>query len=141
MRGFAYVIAVVAAFFAHAATAEPLNFQDLNDKYTAAFNSKDYATVVAMYAPDAIMLPPSSGVLIGREKIERVFANLPMITGMQMKALDVKQIAPDFVREINGLVLTINGLSGPRQILGKNVLTWERIDGEWLITVDIWNFN
>jgi ketosteroid isomerase-like protein len=44
--------------------------QKLNDEWTAAFNKGDSATVAAMYAEDAYVLPPGTDIVKGRAAIE-----------------------------------------------------------------------
>lgn len=77
MRWPAVSAAVVLALGLTTAMALPVEAHEVreaietaNAQWTAAFNRGDAAAVAALYTPDAIVMPPDSDMIRGRQAIQ-----------------------------------------------------------------------
>jgi uncharacterized protein (TIGR02246 family) len=113
--------------------------QQLDDKWTAAFNKGDAAAVAAMYTADAYVLPPGSGMVKGRQAIEAFWAAAVKELGdAKLVTVNVLPLGPRAAREI-GTVMLETKAQPPQQIVGKYAVVWRKIRGHWLLATDIWN--
>lgn len=116
-------------------------FQTLSDQWAAAFNKGDIATVAAMYAEDAYVLPPGADMVKGRSAIEAFWKQTAQQVGdAKLVTVDVQRLGPRAVREIGTVTLQTKA-QPPQQIVGKYVVVWHRIGRHWLLSTDIWNSN
>ena len=115
--------------------------QKLNDAWAAALNKGDGAAVAAMYAQDAYVLPPGSDVIQGRDKIADFWNQAAQHMGdVKLTTVDVLRLGRNAAREIGTVSLKTKG-DQPQEIVGKYVVVWRKIDGQWMLATDIWNTN
>src|SRR5262245_45209911 len=115
--------------------------QKLNDAWTAAFNKGDAATVAAMYAEDAYVLPPGAEILKGRPAIEAFWRQaIQQLGDAKLTTLDVLPLGPRAAREIGTVTLRTKS-QPPQQIAGKYAVVWRKAGGTWKLATDIWNTN
>ncbi len=115
--------------------------QQLNDKWTAAFNKGDAAAIGAMYAEDAYVLPPGSDTVKGRSAIEAFWRQAAQQVGdAKLVTIDVLPLGPRAAREIGTVTLQTKAIP-PQKIVGKYAVVWRKIGGKWLLATDIWNTN
>lgn len=113
--------------------------QTMSDKWAAAFNNGDAASVAAMYAKDAYVLPPGGPMVKGRSAIEAFWRQTAHQVGdAKLVTLDVQRLGRRSAREIGTVTLETKA-QPPQQIAGKYVVVWRRIGGHWLLATDIWN--
>lgn len=65
------LLSLAACHAAAPAAAGPGSPADLRQRWEAAFNRADTAALVALYAPDAVLVPPSGTVLTGGQRAAR----------------------------------------------------------------------
>ena len=102
-----------------------------------AFNAGDAKAVAALYALDAMLLPPNAEPADGREAIENFWAEF--IGSGDKVELETKEVVVggDLAYKLGGFkVLHVNGEVVDR---GKWVEIWKRADGQWGMYRDIWN--
>ena len=93
--------------------------QQLNDKWTAAFNKGDAAAVAAMYAEDAYVLPPGSDMVEGRKAIEAFWRGAVKQFGdARLVTMDVLPLGRSAAREV-GTVELATKTQPSQQIVGK----------------------
>ena len=115
--------------------------QKLNDAWTAAFNSGDSATIAAMYAEDAYVLPPGADIVKGRAAIEAFWKQAVQQLGdAKLTTIDVLPLGRLAAREI-GTVTLKTKTQPPQEIVGKYVVIWRKIGRDWKLSTDIWNMN
>ena len=115
--------------------------QKLNDAWTAAFNSGDNATIAAMYAEDAYVLPPGADLVKGRAAIEAFWKQAVQQLGdAKLTTIDVLPLGRLAAREI-GTVTLKTKTQPPQEIVGKYVVIWRKIGRDWKLSTDIWNMN
>jgi uncharacterized protein (TIGR02246 family) len=115
--------------------------QKLNDAWTAAFNSSDTATIAAMYAEDAYVLPPGADIVKGRAAIEAFWKQAVQQLGdAKLTTIDVLPLGRAAAREIGAVTLKTK-TQPPQEIIGKYVVVWRKIGRDWKLSTDIWNMN
>jgi ketosteroid isomerase-like protein len=93
---------------------------------------------MALYADDAVLMPPNSPAFNGRAAVEKFWGGLVSMGG----GTDVDLIVDDIA--ISGDVAIERGhyeLTKPFPDSGKYVVVWRNRGGKWLITHDIFNSN
>ena len=115
--------------------------QRLNDAWTSAFNSGDSATIAAMYAEDAYVLPPGADIVKGRAAIEAFWKQAAQQLGdAKLTTIDVLPLGRSAAREI-GTVTLKTKTQPPQEIVGKYVVIWRKNGRDWKLSTDIWNMN
>lgn len=106
------------------------------DRYVAASNEGDAEALTALYADDAVLLPPDHEPIHGRQAIGE-FWQQGTDTGLEVSTLRL---------EVNGNIAYLVGryhLPATEQEeadSGQYVLCLKRqADGNWKLTADIWN--
>ena len=62
------------------------------------------------------------------------------VSDPKVTTLDVKRLGPSAAREIGAFSLkTKDPIS--KEITGKYVVVWEKIERDWKLAIDIWNDN
>ena len=112
--------------------------QALNDQFTAAAGRGDAAAMAALYAPDAVMLPPDNSVQSGAA-IGPYLAGLEKsVAHLKLTTTDVVRLSPDYIREVG--VATFDTLGDkPVNVKGTYVVVWKRISGSWKLWTDIFH--
>lgn len=113
----------------------------MGDEWARHWNAGDLDGVAAVYAEDAVYLPPHHEAVHGREAI-REYLKAPLRHGVSDLAFDVtyiKQQGP-IAWDVGTYRMTI-----PRndEIIkkdhGKYLTVWRRIGARWLIAADAWS--
>jgi len=130
----AFMIALVAP-----AVAQKAKIEAVNAKWTELFNKGDFEGVAQLYTVDAIAFPPGSAMVRGRAAIGRMWKGMAeQVSNPKVTTLEVKRLSPSAAREIGTFILTAKGPS-PKEVSGKYLVVWERVQGEWKLAADIWN--
>ncbi|OFZ17828.1 MAG: hypothetical protein A3D92_21685, partial [Bacteroidetes bacterium RIFCSPHIGHO2_02_FULL_44_7] len=121
--------------------ADLLAIQEKGKLFSKAYMSKDSDQLANCYAPDGILLPDHSLMLEGRDAIRKhwILADadsvpLHVLTPQGIEVLG--ETAYDFgyceerTRSANGHLTCWSG---------KYMIVWKKIDGEWSISLAIWN--
>jgi uncharacterized protein (TIGR02246 family) len=112
----------------------------LSDEFADCFNRGDLAALAAMYADDAVLLPPGPRTISGRRNIRSYWEQAERFQQLTCDTLNVKPLGDGAACEIGNLRITLN-TQGPqtRDIAAKYVFVWRKSDGEWKIETSIWN--
>jgi ketosteroid isomerase-like protein len=105
-------------------------------EWLSAFNGADASGVARVYAPDARLMPPNSGIVEGAA-IEGFIKEF-VATGAQLsfKLLTVHE-SPDLCAAVGEYEMEIPGAPNDS---GKFIEVWRRdADGSWFIVDDIFN--
>jgi len=115
------------------------DIEKVNAHFAELFNKGDAAGVAALYADDAVVLPPGAGIVKGRMDIQAFWQKAAETLGnAQLTTVDVKALSENAIRETGHFSLRTKS-TPPKEVTGKYVVVWERIDGEWKLGTDIWN--
>jgi uncharacterized protein (TIGR02246 family) len=111
------------------------------DSWTTAYNAGDVDKIVALYADDAVVMPPNVHALPGHEAIRKYLAT--DVAAAQSAGLVTKD-GPSAVG-VSGDFAWHTGTSAVVDAAGKTIETvqytevWHRTNGKWLMVRDIWN--
>jgi uncharacterized protein (TIGR02246 family) len=115
--------------------------QQLNDKWAAAFNKGDAATVAAMYTQDAYVLPAGGEMVKGRAAIEALLKKtMQQIGDFKITTIDVKPLGGSAAREI-GTATFKTKAQPPQDGALKYAVVWQKEGGQWKLLQDIWNMD
>lgn len=113
-----------------------------NTKFIEALKRGDAAAIAGMYADNAIVMPPNSEMVRGRQAIQQLWQGF---VGMGIKDAALKTVevrgGRNQVYEIGTYTMSIQA-QGQAEVKdsGKYVVVWRRQqDGPWMLQVDIWN--
>ena len=138
MRRIALVIAFMVALVAPG-VAQKAKIEAVNAKWMELFDKGDFEGVAQLYTVDAIAFPPGSAMVRGRAAIGRMWKGMAeQVSNPKVTTLEVKRLSPSAAREIGTFSLTTKGPS-PKEVSGKYLVVWERVQGEWKLAADIWN--
>lgn len=122
-----------------AGAQEKSEIAKLNARFADLFNKGDAAGVAALYADDAVVLPPGSGIVKGKNDIEAFWKKAAETLGdAKLTTVDVKALGPTAARETGHFSLKTKS-SPPQEVVGKYVVVWEKVGAEWKLSADIWN--
>ncbi|MDF0643931.1 MAG: SgcJ/EcaC family oxidoreductase [Nitrospira sp.] len=112
--------------------------EEFHSRFAAAFNSGNVEAVMALYEPEATLVPQPGQVVQGREAIRQTLLQFLALKG----TMEVKSI---FTVQGSGVVLTRGqwkltgtGPDGkPIEMTGRSVeVLRQQPNGEWLLAVD-----
>jgi len=117
------------------------SIQKVNEDWMAAFNKGDAAGVAALYAEDAYVLPAGAEMAKGRRAIETFWKKTVQQLGdAKLKTLDLQSLGPGSAREVGTFSFKTKG-DNPEVVVGKYVVVWRKMGGQWKLITDIWNMN
>ena len=117
------------------------SIQKRMDKYAEAYNKGDVAAVVAIYADDAVVLPPDADMVKGKNNLQPLFKQMvDQTNGLKLITIDVQPLGNDAAREIGNYSISTKG-ANPQQMSGKYVIVWQKFGNDWKIGTDTWNSN
>jgi len=118
---------------------------ELDEAWIDAFNDANLDRMVALYAPDAIVMPPGEEELHGRARIRDWLARFfDRHTAEQHLVNDEVQVMGDWAFIRGHFQLTVRErCHGTEQVQrGKHLVLWRRDAGAgWLAARDIWNLS
>jgi uncharacterized protein (TIGR02246 family) len=115
--------------------------QKLDDQWAAAFSKGDAAAVAGMYAPDAYVLPAGAPMLHTPADIQDFWAkSMNQFGDVKCTALDVKPLGRSAAREIGTCTFKTKEAT-PQDGALKYAVVWQKVNGEWKLLQDIWNFD
>ena len=132
-------LAMAAALLAGPALADDkATIQALDDQFSAAINKGDTAQVSAMYALDAIVLPPGAAP-IHKAGIKAFLDGMAKDAGhFELHALQVDRLSPDYLREVGTYTLQTRA-EPPGTQTATYVVIWKRVGGQWKLWTDIFH--
>ena len=120
--------------------------KQIREAHIAAVNRGDVDAWMALYAEDAVQMPPNMSANIGRRKI-RPWANdflAPYRSAAYALLVDEIHVAGDWAFERGAYKITLTNKEGGGSIqdIGKYITIYQRQpDGQWAMARDIWNSN
>ena len=113
----------------------------MGEEWARHWNAGDLDGVVAVYAEDAVYLPPEHEAVHGRQAI-REYLKAPLSHGPTDLAFNVtyvKQQGP-IAWDVGTYRMTIPQNEGSkREDYGKYLTVWRRTGKRWLIAADAWS--
>ena len=114
-----------------------------SESVTAAFRSKDAATMASLWTEDARFLPPGGEMISGRSGVQ-AFWQSSFDRGacdVALESLEIKSLADGVAYEIGRNIVRVQTTDGSHMdVLGKSLCIFRReSDGVWRADVDIFN--
>lgn len=149
MRLLARALAACAVVFSSAcapptppadAGTEAQAIRDLVTAWNGYLAAKNDSAIGALYAADAVLMPPNTPKVTGPAAIQAYFAQLwPLNATLTVTSTDVK-VAGDLGIEEGTYAMNIPLPDGGEQRdTGKYLVAWRKQDGQWKVVQDIWN--
>ncbi len=115
---------------------------EANHRFMEAMERGDAASVAALYAEDAVVLPPDASMVSGRPAIEEFWRGL-IGAGARGVNLETLRLAGsgEVLHEVGRATITIQPEDGESNTLAmKYVVVWQRDpSGRLALAVDMWN--
>ncbi len=110
-----------------------------DENYVKLANAKDFKGAAALYAEDAIVLPPNQAAVQGRAAIQAALETSP-VSNFQLQILEIEGRGDlAYERGTYSETVTTTG-AAPIEDRGKYLTIWRKqADGSWKMLRDIWN--
>ncbi len=119
--------------------AQKAEIQKANAKWVQLFNNGDFAGIGMLYTKEAVAFPPDAAIVKGRQAISAMWKDLgSKVSDPELNTIEVKRLSPRVVREIGTFKLKTKA-QNPQELSGKYVVIWEKENGGWKLSTDIWN--
>ena len=113
----------------------------LGDEWARQWNAGDLDRVAAVYAQDAVYLPPHHEAVHGRDAI-REYLKAPLnrgVSGLVFEVTYIKQQGPT-AWDVGTYRMSVPQSDGTtREDHGKYLTVWRRVGQNWLIAADAWS--
>jgi uncharacterized protein (TIGR02246 family) len=108
------------------------------NEYMSAFNAHDPERLVALHAPDAVVMVSNSPLATGTGAIRTAFSDFfrmgsPQLTFTPTR-IDV--VSPTVATDYGTYTLTLNTPQGTVTDRGNYTTVWHKINGQWRLAVD-----
>ena len=126
----------------YAEEASERKFVDTVWAFEEAFQASDVDQLIEFYASDAVSLPPGLPASVGKETIEAdlrwFFAEFELEREFDLVDYEV---AGTYATRLGQWTQTLTPRSGgdPISEIGRCIVGFEKVRGEWLIVWEIWN--
>jgi uncharacterized protein (TIGR02246 family) len=142
---FAALLSILPAALAQAPKADPLRarHEKMGKDFADSYNRGDDKAVAAFYAEDAVVLPPDSDLVRGRDAIEAFWkgGHAAGMKNMKLEIVDVESNGT-YAIETGKAMADVQpaGQAAAKSESFKYVVVWKKQkDGSWKIIRDIWN--
>jgi ketosteroid isomerase-like protein len=122
-------------------SADVATMHDATNAWVAAYNAGDADKIVALYAEDAILMPPDGVSLKGHAAMKQYLSSdmaAAKAAGVSF-ALDADTGGASGDLGWHSGTFHVSGANGASVATGKYVEVWHKADGKWLMIRDIWN--
>ena len=143
MKRIGLAVAIVTAFaglFSHALAQSDArrSIESVGQKFSAAFQSGDVATVASFYTEDGETYPPNGDVVHGRDAIQKMWQSV-LSTGTASMKLATREVESSGDLAWESGTYELFAKDGASLDRGKYIVVWKRAQGQWRLHRDIWN--
>ena len=113
-----------------------------NEIWLALIRNHDAAAVSKLYVADGAMMAPGAPIAQGQQALEKAWGGLMGTPGfgLTFKADQiVVAVGGDMALDRGTYLLSLAGPHGPTKDIGKYVVVWRNINGQWKVAADIFN--
>lgn len=139
-----YVVVALVLCVAGSAFAGDVDksIRAMADNFEAGVKAGNVDQVIAIYADDAVLMPPNMPAVIGREAAKQFWGGMFAMGKAEVDIMieDIS-VSGDMAVERGKWALTVmpNGAPSPVQDNGKYLIVWRNRGGKWQAVSDIWN--
>lgn len=109
------------------------------DGMNEALTSQNDSAIAQLYDTNAVVMPPNMATITGRPAIRAFFAQIwPLKATLTLTPTTI-EVVGDVAIDEGTWGWTMPGPNGEIRDHGKYLVTWHQVDGDWLISRDIWN--
>ena len=124
--------------------AERAALSEAANRYHEAGVSLDLDTIAALYANDALLLPPNSEAMEGPDGVREFLTAFTSIPGFQIRFEEPTVVVSkegDMGYTLADIEFTVDGPDGqPVTSQERDFHLWRKqADGSWKVVIDIWN--
>ncbi|MCF8235968.1 MAG: DUF4440 domain-containing protein [Bacteroidales bacterium] len=112
----------------------------VNNSIMEAFEKGDAAAIASYYTSDAQLFPPNTPAIEGAENI-RQFWKSGMERGIKKAIFETRSAKSNGNTAVEEGMFKLFARGDYLISEGKYILTWEKVNGDWKITRDMWNKN
>lgn len=114
--------------------------RDVGANYSRLMNARDFKGVAALYAEDAIILPPDHSPVEGRAAIQAFLEDDAPLSDFRVQLIEADG-RQDLAYARERVTFTLHSEGAPQTLGESKVLSiWrKRSDGSWEVLRDIWN--
>ena len=126
------------------ARSDELAIRALDAEFGAAAARKDLDAVVALYAPDATMLPNDAPAARGTKAIRLLWTEIFKVPGLAISVVPEKidlSAAGDVATDMGHTETAMTAPDGVVKRRDKYLEVWRKVDGHWKVMYDTWNAN
>ena len=147
-RNVAFVAAGLAMLAGCAKTEAPVDtaadeatIRGNTTAWVEAYNAGDTDKIVAMYADDAMLMPPDAPAAVGHEAMKQFLtADIAASKAAGVSfALDTETSGVSGDLGWHSGTFHVKDAAGAAVVTGKYLEVWHKADGKWLMTRDIYN--
>jgi ketosteroid isomerase-like protein len=121
-------------------TADQAGIEAQARMWADAVVAGDFDTVVALYEPDAVLLPDGAPPVVGTEALRAFFTAFPDVQKVALHQVEVNgHGALAYVMGTFRMKLLPPGATEPIEQFGRYCEIWRRHDGVWLIARDLFH--
>jgi ketosteroid isomerase-like protein len=108
-----------------------------HDAFVAAFNGKDIAKILDMYAENSVFMPPNEPIIRGKDALRHFYENLVTRQGASDLKMDISEVAG------HGTLAYQSGTyemkRGPGRDRGKYLFVIRKMANGWKFHYTMWN--
>ncbi len=137
-----FIVAAGLNACAPSTEADEAAIHEANKRWLEAIVAKDAKAIAALHAEDAQMLPPNAPRAVGREAIEKGWAETMAIPGMSLTFETEKFVfakSGDLAVDIGSYKFTAGEGAQAATDTGKSVVTWTKRNGKWYVLTDMFS--
>ena len=141
MRNARLATALLAIAALAACTAPPSTDSSelaaITEVWESNYSAGDIDALAALYTEDARLLPPNAKMEQGRDAVRAAFGGMHS-AGLKLELENVEvTVFGDLGQKIGRY--TLLAPDGSTFDQGKFIDLWKKVDGQWMVTSDIWN--
>ena len=109
--------------------------------FSAAYVAADYDLIMNSYTTDASIFPPGAEIISGREAIRErwILPEGRRVLEHNIEPVSITVDGDTAYDHGHYSGISQNADQDPVSWKGKYVIVWKKVDGNWLMYLDIWN--
>ena len=123
--------------------AERASIRELGRQWRDAVTANDFDAILGFYAESAMEMPANTPIAVGHQAIRTWYESWLTTEVVNIWTTEVIEVAAsgDLAYEFGTYDFSMDMPDGPIEDIGKYVLIWEKINGQWKAIIDISNSN
>ena len=112
-----------------------------NLTFADAAAKRDLDTIANLYSADAILLPPDSELVVGRDAIRQLWQSMFAGGLSSVTVTSVKiEVDGDMATDVGHVSMSMRPPEGDGYVVEMKFLAvWKKIDGRWVVQRDMFN--